>query len=258
MLNANAARRRSTRETVATSPLAGRIFDADGQVMSPTFAYGKAGRLYRYYVSAPLQQGGRSSSTDDAPRRVSAPRLESTLIKALARLLQACPDNPLDLISRLELRSGQVVLFLAVTHLADIRERLKTGETADADPADRTLCRIVLPLRFALRGGRTEVVGGAPGAAHRDPVLIRALREARGMIGTDRNGDPVLDASPVTPHRRRLVRLAFLAPDIQRAILAGKQPHGLSLARLLECELPLAWADQKRILGFHRETNVTC
>jgi site-specific DNA recombinase len=56
--------------------------------------------------------------------------------------------------------------------------------------------------------------------------------------------------SPSTPWRRRLVRLAFLAPDIQRAILDGRQPPGLTLAALLENPLPINWNDQKKSLGF--------
>ncbi|MEQ9039414.1 MAG: hypothetical protein RIE24_13780 [Silicimonas sp.] len=142
-------------------------------------------------------------------------------------------------------------------HLREEGSRLSQGGTAAPDPAERTLCRIVLPLRFAIRGGRTEVIGGAPGQANRDPVLIRALREAHSMVGKDRSGDPVLETSPVTPHRRKLVRLAFIAPDIQRAILSGKQPHDLSLARILECDLPLAWGDQRQVLGFARESLIT-
>lgn len=257
MLDANAVRRRATREDVAASPLAGRIFDADGQTMSPTFAYGKAGRLYRYYVSAPLQQGVRRQKNDESLRRVSAPRIEGALTKTLSRLIPGYSDDPTGLIARVEVRAGQVVLFLPVTHLADIRDRLESGETSDADPADHTLCRIVLPLRFAIRGGRTEVLGGAPGQPDREPVLIRALREAHAMVGRDPSGGPALETSPSSPHRRKLVRLAFLAPDIQRAIFAGRQPHDLSLARILACELPLAWDDQRQLLGFSGEARIT-
>ncbi len=154
MLDAHATRRRSTREHVTASPLAGRIIDADGQSMSPTFAYGKAGRLYRYYVSAPLQQGGRRQMNDDSPRRVSAPRIEGVLTKTLSRLIPGYSETPIDLIARVEVRAGQVVLFLPVTHFADIRDRRESGETAGTDPADHTLCRVALPLRFAIRGGQ--------------------------------------------------------------------------------------------------------
>jgi hypothetical protein len=49
---------------------------------------------------------------------------------------------------------------------------------------------------------------------------------------------------------RRIVRLAFLAPDIQRAILEGRQPPGLTAQQLAQRGLPLAWADQREALGF--------
>jgi site-specific DNA recombinase len=47
--------------------------------------------------------------------------------------------------------------------------------------------------------------------------------------------------------------LAFLAPDIVEAILAGTQPVELTAETLTRhADLPLSWADQKRSLGFHR------
>ena len=49
----------------------------------------------------------------------------------------------------------------------------------------------------------------------------------------------------------RLVRLAFLAPDIVAAILAGKQPPGLTANKLMaDTRLPLDWRDQRAALGF--------
>ena len=49
----------------------------------------------------------------------------------------------------------------------------------------------------------------------------------------------------------RVVRLAYLAPDITRAILEGRQPPGLSAARLIEHSgLPVTWPEQRKALGF--------
>ena len=49
----------------------------------------------------------------------------------------------------------------------------------------------------------------------------------------------------------RLVRLSYLAPDITRAILDGRQPRGLTADKLLvQSRLPLAWHDQRTLLGF--------
>ena len=72
-----------------------------------------------------------------------------------------------------------------------------------------------------------------------------------------------LDASPLTSmegpqtaraaadsYVRRLTPLAFLAPDIQRAIINGAQPAGLTLQQLIKTKIPVAWDDQRRMLGF--------
>jgi hypothetical protein len=47
----------------------------------------------------------------------------------------------------------------------------------------------------------------------------------------------------------RLLKLAFLAPDIVEAILEGWQPADLELQRLLP-DIPLAWEEQRRRFGF--------
>jgi len=49
----------------------------------------------------------------------------------------------------------------------------------------------------------------------------------------------------------RLVRLSYLAPDITQAILDGRQPRDLTGDKLLaHSRLPLAWHQQRTVLGF--------
>jgi hypothetical protein len=54
-------------------------------------------------------------------------------------------------------------------------------------------------------------------------------------------------------YTRRLLPLAFLAPDIIQAILEGTQPPRLKLADLLDTNLPLSWAQQRKILGVFKK-----
>lgn len=108
----------------------------------------------------------------------------------------------------------------------------------------------MLPVRVRFHGGRTTIVAGAGPAAKPDATLVKALRAAHAMVARDAAGLPVLEAAPDTPWRRRLVRLAFLAPALQHAILDGRQPRDLTLAHLLECTLPLRWPEQAGALGF--------
>ncbi|WP_104020205.1 hypothetical protein [Roseovarius nitratireducens] len=60
---------------------------------------------------------------------------------------------------------------------------------------------------------------------------------------------PTLAAAPASPYRRRLIRLAFLAPDLQDAILGGRQPCEMALAALMDADLPLSWSEQRRRFG---------
>jgi hypothetical protein len=47
----------------------------------------------------------------------------------------------------------------------------------------------------------------------------------------------------------RSLQLAFLAPDLVKAILDGTQPVGLTCERLKRVDLPLLWDDQRAALA---------
>ena len=51
------------------------------------------------------------------------------------------------------------------------------------------------------------------------------------------------------PHVRRLLRFAYLAPDIVEAIVEGRQPRTLTVKLLLQ-GIPLDWSDQRAAFGF--------
>ena len=49
---------------------------------------------------------------------------------------------------------------------------------------------------------------------------------------------------------RSVASLGFLAPDIQAAIVEGRQPAGLTLKMLQNMKLPIAGEYQRAALGF--------
>ena len=245
-LNSNARRFFARGETGEPAPLARRIFDADGQPMSPTASRGARGKVYRYYVSAPLQQGARRPVDDDAIRRVPAPALEARLAEIIRRTASPKVPDPLSLVTRVEVHAKSLQLLMPVAHLPKVGDRLVDGERADVDPTDPSQLRLIVPIRMRLHGGRTWIIGGKPPAPRPDRVLVQALRTAHAMVRRNANGMPTLDSAPASPYARRLIRLAFLAPDLQRAILAGRQPPGLTLSELLAGPLPLLWTGQAR------------
>lgn len=68
---------------------------------------------------------------------------------------------------------------------------------------------------------------------------------AQGKIGAI--DDASFDAAPSSPYDRKIIRLAFLAPDLQATSLEGRQPVGAFRQRLINGEISAAWADQRRL-----------
>ena len=243
-LDAGARRHAERPLRVAEAVLKGRLFDADGEPMSPTFSHGARGQVYRYYVSAPLQQGKRRAAADPVVRRMPGPALEAALRERLERLLPAQPGDMLDQVMRVEVHADSTQLLLPARLLNSLRARLRDGEAASIDAQDRSMVRLHLPLRARVRGGRVWITGGDAHRTQADPALLKALRAAHTLLDRGADGLPTLRAAPQRYYDRKLIRLAFLAPDIQQAILDGRQPLGLSVDRLI-AEVPaLLWHDQ--------------
>jgi site-specific DNA recombinase len=119
----------------------------------------------------------------------------------------------------------------------------KTDVTKDeqVEAVDDHVVRVSVPWQFP--SGEIEIAGiGAP--SRRDPVLINALRAAHAMLEHDGAGRPVLRKVPRPRYERRLARLAFLSPDLQAAIIEGRQPATFTLARIVRGKLPACWKEQ--------------
>jgi len=198
---ANTQQRRRKPTRVSTMALKGLIFDADGQPMSPTFGYGAKGQIYRYYVSADVQQGRRRAQDDDEIRRVPAEAVESLVLARLRRVgRRARPDlawaSALAMLRRVEVHATTVQLRLdgaalfgahvdLEREIARFSGGLPPGERALLDPVEPTSVRLVMPVRLKLRGGRCWLVTpeGAPALAKAkvDAALVKALRAAHRL-----------------------------------------------------------------------------
>ena len=106
--------------------------------------------------------------------------------------------------------------------------------------------RLVIPL------GQQQELQPRPNA-----TLIKALTRAykwkeRLFSGGAPSTSAIANEEGVTErYVSRIMRLAFLAPDIVEAILGGYQPVDLELERLLK-GIPTSWDAQRRALGFSR------
>jgi site-specific DNA recombinase len=232
------------------SLLTGRIFDATGERMSPTFAIGARGRRYRYYVSGSLQQGRKSGGRGDSVlRRVPADYLEQVLVDRLQHLDGIDAEAPLDALKRVEVHADHVAIIVPAKLARSVRDTASAKEDIAHDTWDPYCLRLTLPIAFPRRGGATSIQRGPADGPRPDKKLIRALRAAHAMLDRDPSGRMVMNEAPTSPHQRQLVRLAFLAPDLQAAILSGRQPEGLTLSRLLAPGFPIDWDAQRTHFG---------
>ncbi len=270
-LSAQAVRHRTRTTRVSTQPFKGLLFDADGAPMSPTFTRGRNGKLYRYYVSAPLQQGVRRQPEDEKIRRVPADAIESLVTGCLGRIARAADDARTAGLVRVEVHPTTVQLVIKRSavfkrqsdpqaQLEALAARMGPEERVMPEADDDSLFRAILPCRLKFHGGKVWMTDHAgrvhPQRSKPDRTLIRALRTAHELIlqnARSPSGKPQdLEPGPA-PHRpydRRLCRMAFLAPDIQTAILEGKQPPALSLATFMAEEIDPSWEKQRRAFGF--------
>lgn len=113
-------------------------------------------------------------------------------------------------------------------------------------PGQNRAIRLAIDVELPLRGGRQTVDAGARTTAP-DATLVAALRRAHAMVSKDQSGQPVLTTAPSSPYLRRILRLAFLAPDLQRAIIEGTLPLRFNLEHLVHSDIPLDWDAQRTL-----------
>ena len=245
-LDTNSRRRIKAREhSVARSPLMGKLFDATGEVMSPAFARNRSGKLYRYYVSASLQQG-QQVPDDDIVRRLPAAKLDQIVEGLLTRWLPNTEDA-MDSLKEVRLGPQGMLITLAGDRSVECHSSLSDGEHMVSASRHRTVIEVALAL--PLRGGKRRIELGKRRPPEKDKTLIAALRRGHAMVDKD-CGMPLVLTVSNSPYERRIQRLAFLAPDIQRAIIEGDQPPALILERLVKSDLPASWQKQRELLGF--------
>jgi hypothetical protein len=117
-----------------------------------------------------------------------------------------------------------------------------------------------VPLAIRRRPGRKTVVmpvgdgGEAALPTRADPTLVKALARAfRYQRLLDEGRYASISEMAAAERIERgylgtLLRLTLLAPDVVEAILAGRQPDGLGLLRLMK-PFPLNWPDQRTALA---------
>jgi site-specific DNA recombinase len=282
-LREQATHHRTIDRGAVSSPLAGKLFDENGE---PLYACGanKRTRRYRYYVSRKVIQGSLDKTKSgwrlpaleieravaSASRQMLGDRpaiatilqdagvpigdLQSALDEAERKSEQLAHDADVadhlrNLIDRVQLESGGIRVSLNLKRL--IADPIETP-----DATCLTMTRFI-PLEMKRRGLEIRLVieREAARATRSDPALLKAIARghrwfqelASGRTASIREiakREGVYDS-----YVKRLIPLALLAPDIVQSICAGSQPATLTAEALKHtAPLPLAWTKQRQIL----------
>ena len=236
--------------------LAGRLFDDRGNLMSPSHSRKANGRRYRYYVSQAVLQGRINSA--GTIRRASAEAIESLVECNLCTQFPKAKQMEWAGLS-MEQKSQHVArLVERITILPDCVEIKLTEAGCDlltADTARSGLMRVATTMKAGL-GGRQIVPHGSTASTRVDRSLVKAIARARDLRHRlERNRDIGLhdlarEDGCSRPYVSSMIRLAYLAPAITQAILDGTQPPHLTLANLMQRDIPVDWTEQRRAFGF--------
>ena len=267
--------------TASPALLAGLIVDEAGEPLISAHAC-KGKVRYRYYVARAAHHKGSGSGTS---LRIPALEIEAAVAQAVARAL----DDPLALVANtgLAIRPGDIhplaeraaqlshrtakrdpellreliaqVRVLDTTVEVDLAVpalamRLGLEQDGDSDaPATLTL-RADLRLTRTGRAVRLVQGDGLAAASGTDTSLIGLLLKARRWWEVLQEGEidikrlaarEGIGASWIT----RVLRLAFLSPQVLDALLAGKLRAGVDAAVLTATgAVDASWAEQRRAL----------
>ena len=229
--------------------LTGRIFDDRGNRMTPSHAR-RGNTKYRYYLSSALFNG--TPDCAGSVRRVPATDIEALVVKSVRKHLK--PAQPMDDQSLVEIHVARVEV-----QPTQLIIRLTQHETPGRKVSAENSLRIA--WRKAPTKRRREVLL-PEGALRQNARPIRSETHAT-LVASISRGRRWLDelATDVTATTERIAKregcsvrkvnmtisLAFLAPDLVKAAIDGRLPHGMGVARL--ADLPVAWSKQHQMLG---------
>jgi site-specific DNA recombinase len=279
-LRDRAARAVKSRTKAAPSPLAGRLFDENGQRL---YAQGAANgkRRYRYYVSRDLVRG--SADRSRGGWRKPAPEMERVVVAAtkaflddrpavLAALRESEIETPdvrevlklaSELSRRLSSETEKAATLIEVAEKAQltaggIRVGLKILLRKNGDETDLQTLRVtrLVPTRMRRRGVELRIVidGKENIPSKADPVLLKAVARARRWF-EEIASSRVRSLAEIARREAlqkgyvaRLIRLAVLSPNyIIDTIVEGRTSVELNLQMLMtkRIVLPLAWKEQE-------------
>jgi site-specific DNA recombinase len=236
--------------TKSEALLSGRLYDDRGNRMTSSHVR-KRGIKYRYYISSALLHGRAKQA--GSLSRISAHQIESFIVKSVRAHLSLSSEIEDAIVIRtyvvrVEIQSDQLIIKLATANGADRKGKQSRNV-------------IVVPWRKARAIRRREILlpdsvqpaNARPIRAENRALLVASIARGRRWLD-ELIADPAATTDRIAKRESCTTRkvnmtisLAFLAPDLVKAAIDGRLPHGMGVARL--ADLSAEWSRQHQMLG---------
>jgi hypothetical protein len=231
--------------------LSGRIFDDRGHRMTPSHVR-KRGIKYRYYISSALLQGRPKHA--GTVNRIPAQEIEALVIKAVRDHLGESTEvaDPLLIqnhVARVDVQSDRLVIELPDALGVGSKRKRNSRQVIEVPwrktPSTRRR-EILVPNSEAPQNIR-------PIRSENRALLVASIARGRRWLNEliadpTANTESIAEREGCTARKVNMtISLAFLAPDLVKAAIDGRLPHGMGVARL--CDLPAEWSRQRKMLG---------
>ncbi len=169
------------------------------------------------------------------------------------------------IIDRVDLQTGQITIRIKIAALLSLMDQLQIQLFNQLDAQESSVAAseatysFCFPIILKRRGVEIRIIinTGKEPVGVLDDVLIRTVAKARlwfeelkSGVAASINDIAIREHIPASEVSRQLP-LAFLAPSIVSTILAGQQSPEITAKSLLRMQdLPLAWNEQRDLLGF--------
>ena len=241
-LSANRLDRASRTNAKSRSLLVGKMFDENGQPLTPSHT-SKRGKRYRYYVSMRLVDGRQNKGSS---YRLPASEIEQAVADALRqdrelRLAWAATNQPsptnekaLEQVAKVQIASSQLLIELTM-------------------PGSDTARTLAVPFTLQRRGVETKLVLQSGSSREPDLVLARRIHRAMHWVDEIKSGRSLASVARqenCTPEFiGNNLHFGLLSYRVLEAVFAGKLPATLSTQVLRQMrDLPMSWKAQDSML----------
>ncbi len=258
-----------------SSPLIGKLFDETGDRLTPSHTKTRTGKRMRYYISHRLIR--RSGERQITGWRLPAPSLENGIAHLLHQHLQMpsflphlLPGATTDDLHGL---SGRMTDLLTQCKASDAADLFLLTERIEIAPGEMRIAldsailaehlaipvaristealTITAPFQHRKRGVETRLILSDSQNA-RDDVLLSNIAKAHRWLEAVKSGQSFDEVAAMAGTSRRRVQqiigLAFLAPDIVRDAIHGRQPVAFTTRWFLRHPLPSDWDAQRQLI----------